>query len=322
MIKIVDEYKNDSQEMRSVYTQTLIQQAGLNSNIVALEADLMSSDGMSEFKKNFPERLVDVGIAEQSLVTAAAGLSWTGLIPFAHTFATFITRRPCDQIYISCAYSKANVKLVGSDPGIAGELNGGTHQAMEDIAILRSIPNITIFEPSDAVQLNWAIRQAAEIKGLCYIRLYRKQALRIYAEGSEFKIGKGVIVEEGTDVTIIALGAIMLEQALKAAAELRQQGISVRVVDPVCVKPIDKKLILQCAKETKAMVVAENHSTTGGLASSVAEVLVQNRIAIPFASIGIKNSFGEVGQQDYLLRRFEMSDDYILKTVVGLLNRK
>ena len=315
MLEISDTHDIDSIEMRAAYAETMKELAMSSEKIVAMEADLMGAGGMTGFKQEFPARMFNVGIAEQSMMSIAAGLSVAGYIPFAHTFATFASRRPCDQIYISCAYSNANVKIVGSDPGITGELNGGTHQAMEDIAILRPIPNITILEPCDAVQMRWAVRKAAKTQGLFYIRMHRKLTIKVYQEGSEFEIGKGVIVHEGTDATVLVSGAIMMAQALKACEVLLQEGISVRVVDMFSIKPIDRELIIRCARETGAIVVVENHFTTGGVTSAVAEVLAENAIGIPFRSIGIKDSFGEVGQAEYLIERFGMATKHIAAAV-------
>jgi len=322
MVKILGDYKINPQEMRAVYAETLVDLARDNEKIVALEADLMGAGGTGVFQKTYPDRMFDVGIAEQSMITMAAGLSVTGFIPFAHTFGTFATRRPCDQIYISCAYSRANVKIVGSDPGITGALNGGTHQAMEDIALMRPIPNITILEPCDPVQMKWSICKAAETKGLFYIRMHRKPTIQIYEANSNFELGKGVVVKEGNDATIIVSGALMMEQSLLAAEELRHRGISVRIVDIVSIKPIDEELIVRCANETSSVLVAENHFITGGLTSAVAEVLVQNAIGIPFDSTGIKDAFGEVGQVEYLLEHFKMGAGHIVKKVSALIDRK
>jgi transketolase len=186
---------------------------------------------------------------------------------------------------------------------------------MEDIAIVRPIPNITILEPSDAVQMNWAMHKAAETEGLFYIRMHRKDSVAVYEKGSEFRIGEGVIVHDGTDATIVASGPVMLAQALKASALLDKEGLTVRVVDIVSIKPIDKELIVRCARETGTIVVAENHSTIGGVASAVAEVLAENAIGVPFKCIGVKDSFGEVGRMNYLLERFGMTDKHIMAAV-------
>ena len=322
MTRIVASHTMDTAEMRAAYAGTLIELADQNEKIVALEADLMGAGGMGVFQKAHPDRLFDVGIAEQSMVGMAAGLAVVGFVPFVHTFGTFATRRPCDQIYISCAYSRTNVKLVGSDPGITGALNGGTHQSMEDIALLRPIPNITILEPSDAVQLTWAICAAAETEGLFYIRMHRKPAMRVYEEGSDFTVGKGVVVRQGTDVTILVSGALMMEQALKAAEKLESQGITARIVDLVSIKPLDEELILRCAAETGAILVAENHFAAGGVASAVAEVLGEHAVGVPFRGTGIRDSFGEVGEVSYLLERFGMSGAHLAEMARQLVERK
>jgi transketolase len=314
--------RGNSGEMRGAYAESMRDLVRVNDKVVAMEADLIGVSGMAGFRSEFPDKLIDVGIAEQSLLTVAAGLSLAGYIPFTHTFAAFTTRRSCDQLYISCAYSHANVKIIGSDPGITCELNGGTHQGMEDIAIVRPIPNITILEPSDAVQMRWAIHTAAETEGLFYIRMHRKDSIKVYEEGSEFKIGKAVVVQDGADATILSCGPVMLEQALKASELLSKGGLTVRVVDLVSIKPIDKELVIRCARETGAIIVAENHSTIGGAASAVAEILAENATGVPFRSIGIKDSFGEVGQLNYLLERFGMTAGHIMAAVKDALARE
>ncbi len=322
MSRITVERKKSNRELRETYAQTLIHLAEEDPRIVDLEADLTGAGGMKSFGEIYPGRQFDVGIAEQSMITIAAGLSFTGFIPFMHTFGTFATRRPCDQIYISCAYAGANVKICGSDPGVTGTLNGGTHQAMEDIAILRPIPNITILEPCDHTQMAWAVRAAARTEGLFYLRTYRKSCDQIYAPGSEFELGKGVVVRDGDDVTIFTCGAVMMQQSLAAAETLATEGVSARVVDLFSVKPLDRALIVRCARETGAVVVAENHFTIGGLASAVAEVLAEESIGIPYANMGIRDSFGEVGELDYLLRRFHLTCEDIAASARAVVAHK
>lgn len=322
MSKITVERKKETKELRATYAETLVRLADEDPRIVDLEADLMGAGGMGIFKSAHPDRLFDVGIAEQSMITMAAGLSFTGFVPFVHTFGPFATRRPCDQIYISCAYAGANVKICGSDPGITGTLNGGTHQAMEDIALLRPIPNITILEPCDHAQMEWAVRTAAGTDGLFYIRMFRKSCDRIYRDGSEFEIGKGVVVRDGSDVTILTCGAVMLQQSLAAAEMLAEEGISVRVADMFSIKPLDRELVVRCAEETGAVVVAENHFTVGGLSSAVSEVLTESGVGVAYGNIGVKDRFGEVGQFPELLERFEMSDRHIAEKVRAVIKKK
>ena len=307
-------------EMRNVYCQTLIELARENEQIVVLDADLMSSMGMIPFLKEFPERTFNCGVQEANMIGIAAGLSATGKIPFAHTFATFATRRCYDQVFISGAYAKANVRIIGSDPGVTSAYNGGTHMPFEDMGIMRNIPEMTVLEPTDSVMLIDIIKQLAGLYGMFYVRLLRKNAIKIYEEGSTFEIGKAVKLKDGKDVTIIANG-IMVAEALKAAEILDKKGVFVRVIDMFILKPIDKETIIECAKETGAIVTVENHNIINGLGSAVAEVLVEN-IPTPMERVGVKDLFGEVGPVDYLKERFELTANDIVKKVEKVLKRK
>jgi len=307
-------------EMRNVYCQTLIELARKNNQIVILDADLMSSMGMIPFLKEFPERTFNCGVQEANMIGIAAGLSATGKIPFAHTFATFATRRCYDQVFISGAYAKANVRIIGSDPGVTSAYNGGTHMPFEDMGIMRNIPEMTVLEPTDSVMLIDIIKQLAGLYGMFYVRLLRKNAIKIYEEGSTFEIGKAVKLKDGKDVTIIANG-IMVAEALKAAYMLEEKEISTRVLDMFTLKPIDKETIITCAKETGAIVTAENHNIINGLGSAVAEVLVEN-IPTPMERVGVKDLFGEVGPVDYLKERFELTANDIVKKAEKVLKRK
>lgn len=321
-MKIAAEHKMEAIEMREAYMRTMIEIAEKDKRVIDLEADLMGPVLMGEFKKRFPNRLVNCGIAEQTMYTMAAGLAVRGFVPFAQTFGVFAARRAADQIYLSCGYSKTNVKIVGTDPGITGALNGGTHQAMEDIAILRPLPNITMYEPCDSTQLKWALRDAAGNEGLYYIRLSRKPTVKVYADDAEFKMGKAVQVRSGSDVTIAACGAIMMEQALLAADRLEKEGVSARVLDLFSIKPLDTDAILRCAKETGAIVVAENHFTIGGVGSAVAEVLAEAGQGIPFKTLGVRDAYGEVGQVEYLMERFGMTFNDIAAAAKELIGKK
>jgi len=306
--------------MRDVYCQTLIELAKKNKQIVVLDADLMSSMGMIPFLEAFPERTFNCGVQEANMMGVAAGLSATGKIPYAHTFGPFATRRCYDQVFLSGAYTKSNIRIIGSDPGVTAAYNGGTHMPFEDLGIMRNIPEMTIIIPTDSIMLKNIIKQVAELFGMLYIRLLRKNAIKIYEEGSIFKIGKAVKLKEGTDVTIIANG-IMVAEALNAACMLEEKGISTRVLDMFTLKPIDKEEIIVCAKETGAIVTAENHNIINGLGSAVAEVLVEN-IPTPMERIGVKDLFGEVGPVDYLKERFELTANDIVRKVEKLLKRK
>jgi transketolase len=307
-------------EMRNAYCQTLIELARKNEKIVILDADLMSSMGMIPFLKEFPERTFNCGVQEANMIGVAAGLSATGKIPYAHTFGPFATRRCYDQVFLSGAYTKSNIRIIGSDPGVTAAYNGGTHMPFEDMGIMRNIPEMTVLEPTDSVMLKDIIKQLAKLYGMFYIRLLRSNAIKIYEEGTIFKIGKAVKLKNGKDVTIIANG-IMVAEALNAAYILEEKGISTRVLDMFTLKPIDKEEIIACAKETGAIVTVENHNIVNGLGSAVAEVLVEN-ITIPMERVGVKDLFGEVGPADYLKERFELTANDIVKKVEKILKRK
>jgi len=306
--------------MRDVYCQTLIKLAKENDQIVVLDADLMNSMGMIPFLEAFPKRTFNCGIQEANMIGVAAGLSTIGKIPYAHTFGPFATRRCYDQVFLSGAYTKSNIRIIGSDPGITAAYNGGTHMPLEDMGIMRNIPEMTVLEPTDSVMLRDIIIQMAELYGMFYVRLLRKNTIKVYEEGSTFKIGKAVKLKDGKDVTIIANG-IMVAEALNAAHMLEERGISTRVLDMFTLKPIDKEVIIECAKDTGVIVTVENHNIINGLGSAVAEVLVEN-IAIPMERIGVKDLFGEVGPVDYLKERFELTANDIVKKVEKVLKRK
>jgi len=307
-------------EMRNAYCQILTELARQNERIVVLDADLMSSMGMIPFLKEFPERTFNCGVQEANMIGVAAGLSATGKIPYAHTFGPFATRRCYDQVFLSGAYTKSNIRIIGSDPGITAAYNGGTHMPFEDMGIMRNIPEMTVLEPTDSIMLKDIIKQLAKLYGMFYIRLLRSNAIKIYEEGTTFKIGKAVKLKDGTDVTIIANG-IMVAEALNAAHILEKKGISARVIDMFTLKPIDKDVIIVCAKETGAIVTAENHNIINGLGSAVAEVLAEN-IPTPLERVGVKDIFGEVGPADYLKERFELTSNDIVKKVEKVLKRK
>lgn len=310
----------EKDEMRKAYSRTLIELAEKDNRIVALDADLLNCIAMGDFQKKFPDRTFDIGIQEANLMGVAAGLSATGKVPFAHTFGPFATRRCFDQMFLSIGYSKLNVRVIGSDPGITASMNGGTHMPFEDMGIVRNIPNATIIEPTDSVMLKDIIIQTSKLYGLFYIRLVRKNVVSVYKNGSTFEIGKGVLLKEGTDVTIIAAG-IMVDEALRAAEILEGEGISARVVNIFTLKPIDKDIIIQSAKKTGAVVTAENHSIINGLGSAVAEVIAENEL-VPLERVGVKDMFGEVGPQDYLRERFELTYDEIIVKVKKAIARK
>ncbi len=311
--------EDDVTEMRKAYCESLMNLAENNPKIVALDADLMTAMGMMPFKKKYPERTVDCGVQEANMIGVACGLSVQGKIPFAHTFAPFCTRRACDQIFVSGAYNYANVKVVGSDPGITAAYNGGTHMPFEDMGIMRGIPTMTVIEPTDIVMLKNLIPQIANTYGMMYMRLVRKDVKKVYEDGSTFEIGKAAYLKEGKDVTIIASGYCVSE-SLAAAQALGECGIDAGVIDMFTWKPIDVEAV-KCAAGTGAIVTAENHNIINGLGSAVAEVLVKNQ-PVPLEMVGVQDEFGEVGPVSYLRERFGLTQDNIAEAVKRVLARK
>jgi len=306
-------------EMRAVYCETLLRLAEKDSRIFVLEADLMRASGTMPFKAAYPERTVDVGVAEANMVGVAAGLSAAGKIPFAATFACFASRRAFDQFFISANYAQLNVKLVGTDPGITAAFNGGTHMPFEDIGMMRLVPNLWIMEPSDPVSLEKMVELSVSHKGCTYMRLQRKPAPALYQAGESFSPGKGKLLKDGKDVTIIALGVIMTGEALKAAQKLKEQGIDAAVIDILSVKPLDRELVLDYASKTKRIITAENHQAACGLGGAVAELLAAEK-PVPMAIVGVQDIFGEVGTQDFLQERFKLNAAEIEKKAKELIN--
>lgn len=319
-IIMAKELKKDSTMMRDVYCATLMDMAAQDERVVALDADLMKSMGMMPFLEKYPERTFNCGVQEANMIGIAAGLSATNKIPFAHTFGPFATRRCFDQVFISAAYARLNVRIIGSDPGITAAYNGGTHMPFEDMGIMRNIPNLTVIEPTDGVMLQDIIRQVKDMYGVFYIRLLRKEPIRIYEDGSTFEIGKGVLLKDGSDVTLITSG-FLTSETLKASELLETEGIKARVINMFTWKPIDKELIINCANETGAIVTVENHNIINGLGSAVAEVLVEN-VPVPMERIGSQDKFGEVGSVEYLKKTFEMTAEDIIEKTKNILARK
>ena len=314
MVKILEKHEKDSREMRAIYGEVLTEIARENEKVVAINCDLCSSMGLKPFAQAFPDRAINVGIQEANGCSMAGGMSAAGLIPFFNTFSVFATRRVYDQIFMCAAYPKLNVKIIGGDAGVSATSNGGTHMPFEDMGIMRVMPGVTVLEPSDGVMLKALIRQMADTYGVQYLRFCRKNTVNIYEEGSQFTIGKAVTVKEGADATIITCG-ILVAEALKAAQMLEQEGIRARVVDMFTLKPIDAECILKCAAETGAIVTAENHQLKGGLATAVSEVLAENAVGVALEKVGIRDEFGEVGDQDYLMERFKLTAPHIAETV-------
>lgn len=293
--------------------------------VVELEADLARSllggDVIAKMKQDHPHQYIDCGIQEANMMSVAAGMSALGRIPFIHTFAAFASRRIADQAFISGCYSRANVRIIASDPGIASQFNGGTHMPFEDISIYRAYPGMTILDLSDSTQLRSVIPQTTAQPGMYYIRLFRKNAEMIYAAGSEFEIGKAALLREGGDVTIFASGAIMVPEALRAAELLHREGIEARVIDLFTIKPLDREAIRRAAVETGAIVTAENHNVLNGIGSAVADVLATEQYA-PLEKVGIQDRFGEVGPMAYLKETFGLTAADIAAAAKRAIARK
>jgi len=319
-IVLAEENIQETIAMRDAYCQTLMELAEKDPRIVALDADLMNSMGMVPFQMKFPNRTFNCGVQEANMIGVAAGLSATGKVPYAHSFATFASRRCFDQVFMSAAYAKLNVRIIGSDPGVTAAFNGGTHMPFEDLGIMRNIPEMTVLEPTDSTMIRDLVRQLAGVYGVFYIRLLRRNAIKVYEEGSRFDIGRAVQLRDGKDATIIATGLCVAE-SLKAANLLATRGISVRVLNMFTIKPIDRAAVIKAAAETGAIVTAENHNIINGLGSAVGEVLCES-LPIPMERIGVRDMFGEVGSIDYLKQRFELTGADIASKVEKVISRK
>ncbi len=301
-------------EMRAVYAETLIELAEKNPDIVILEADLMKATGTGVFKEKFPERAINVGVAESNMLSVAGGLSAEGKIPFAATFGCFAARRALDQFFISCAYARLNVKLVGTDPGVSAAFNGGTHMPFEDLAIMRAVPQIDIVEPSDPVSLKALVKKLAERKNSAYLRLYRKALDPIYDASEQFEVGKAKVLKTGKDVCIVALGGLMVRESLRAHALLAEQGIDAAVIDALSLKPFDRETIVTAMSGKKLVVTVENHQINGALGSAVAEIIAEEG-GPQLVRIGINDEFGEVGTEAYFLERFKLRGEDIAQRI-------
>ena len=297
---------------REAYGKALVKLSELNKDVVVLDADLSKSTKTADFKAVAPERFINIGIAESNMMGVAAGLSTCGKIPFASTFAMFAAGRAFEQIRNSICYPKLNVKVCATHAGLTVGEDGATHQSIEDISLMRSIPNMTVINPADAVETEAAILAVAEYNGPCYVRLGRLPVSVINDAGSyKFEIGKGVTLSQGGDVTIVATG-MMVELALEAKDILSKEGINARVINIHTIKPIDKDLLIKAAKETNAIVTAEEHSIIGGLGSAVAEIVTEE-YPVPVLKVGIKDTFGESGKPDELLKAYGLTVEAIVE---------
>ena len=297
---------------REAYGKALVKLSNLNKDVVVLDADLSKSTKTADFKAVSPERFINMGIAESNMMGVAAGLSTCGKIPFASTFAMFAAGRAFEQIRNSICYPKLNVKICATHAGLTVGEDGATHQSIEDISLMRSIPNMIVINPADAIETEAAILAVAEYNGPCYVRLGRLAVSVINDNDNyKFEIGKGVTLAQGNDVTIVSTG-MMVELALEAKEELAKEGINARVINIHTIKPIDKQLLINAAKETGAIVTVEEHSIIGGLGSGVAEVVTEE-YPIPVVKVGIKDTFGESGKPNELLKAYGLTTEAIVE---------
>ncbi len=298
---------------RDAYGKTLLTLGAKNDNVVVLDADLSKSTKTFDFKVAHPDRFFNMGIAESNMMGVAAGLAAAGKVPFASTFAVFAAGRAFEIIRNSICYPKLNVKICATHAGITVGEDGASHQAIEDIAIMRSLPNMTVICPADGVSAAKLIEEAADYNGPVYVRLGRSGIPVLYKEDQTFEFGKGIELAEGTDVTIIATG-IMVYEALVARDELAKEGISARVIDIHTIKPIDRDIIIKAASETKAIVTAEEHNIIGGLGSAVSEVVAET-VPTKVLRVGVEDTFGESGKPAELLEKYELTAAKIVKKV-------
>lgn len=305
---------------RSGFGEGVVELGQEDQNVVVLTADLRDSTKVADFAKKFPERFVEVGVAEQNMMGIAAGLGLSGKVPFVTSYATFSPGRSWDQLRVSVCYSQANVKVIGCHTGVSVGPDGATHQALEDIAITRVLPNLTVVVPCDAVQAKQATLAIGKMNGPAYLRLTREKTPVIVTDQTPFEIGKAQVLKDGTDVVVIGSGPV-LYNALLAAQALEKEGVSVQVINNHTIKPIDAETIIAAAKTCKAVVTVEEHQVMGGAGSAVCEVLAQH-CPVPVEMVGMQDSFGESGEPDELIEKFGMGVGGIIDAVRKVLSRK
>lgn len=318
MWKRLERAPEKAREQRVVFYQTLEALMDENPKIVALEADLGGASGSLRVKRSHPENFIECGIMEANMIGVAAGMSMRGFVPFVHSFSPFASRRVADQVFLAGAYSHNTINIYASDPGVCAATNGGTHTSFEDVSLMRAIPCVEVYDPADGVQLEWLIRTLADRSGVHYIRTTRKDILPVYEPGSTFELGKGNVLCEGGDVLMIAAGTV-LEDALGAAKALTESGVSVEVVDMFTLKPLDEELVLREAAGKRLIVTVENHSITGGLGSTVAELLAVHPTHAPLLRVGVREQFGQVGSLKYLKRAYGLDAESIVAAVRAAL---
>ncbi len=306
---------------REAFGDTLVRLGAANKNIVVLDADLAKSTMTAKFWKAYPERFFDMGIAEQDMISTAAGLATTGKIPFCATYGVFLPGRCWDQIRISVCYANLNVKIAAAHGGVSVGADGATHQALEDIAMTRCLPNLKIIMPCDAVEMEKAVEAAVNTYGPIMLRFGREKVPVLTKKEDKFELGKALVLAEGSDVTLIGGGGLILYECLLAAEELAKERISCRVINMASIKPLDREAIIKACKETGALVTCEEHQVMGGMGSAIAEVVVANS-PVPMEFIGVQDRFGESGTPKELFDEFGLSAKFIVQAVKKVLKRK
>ena len=317
---LIGKHEKDSRANRDGYVSAMLELMEQDSSMVHIDCDLMGCINTGKLQKAFPNQTFNAGIAEQNAMGVAAGMAATGLKLFIHSFGCFAARRAFDQAFLSAGYSRLPVHVIGSDPGVCAAFNGATHMPFEDCALYMTVPNAIVIDSCDYAQTYALTKQLAKQPEISYMRLIRKGFTTVYADGSDFEIGKGVTLRDGTDVTIIASG-ILVDEALKAEEALAAKGVSARVIDMHTWKPLDEELVIKAARETGAIVTAENHQVSCGLGSAVANVLVENCL-VPQERVGIQNRFGQVGPQDFLMKEYNLTAEDIVAAAEKAIARK
>ena len=319
-MKVIYNGSADSRTFKEFLSVNIPKLLDESQDYIYLDADLMSCIGTAKYAKAHPDRAINCGIAESNMAGIAAGLAAAGFKPICHTFGPFASRRCYDQVFLSAGYAKNSITMIGSDPGVTAAMNGGTHMPFEDVALYRAIPNATIVDPADTAQLGAIFQDLVDREGVKYIRCNRKANDRIYEDGEKFEIGKGVVLREGADVTLIAAG-FMVGRTLKAAELLAEKGIEATVIDMFTIKPLDEELVVKYAEKTGAVVTVENHNYIGGLYSAVAEVLAA-KCPVRMGRVAVEDTFGEVGPVDYLAERFGLTVEHIVEAAEGVVVRE
>ena len=317
---LIGKHEKDKRSNRDGYVDAMLELMAADKKIIHVDCDLMNCINVGKMKKAFPEQTFNAGIAEQNGMAVAAGMAAAGCTAYFHSFGCFASRRAFDQAFLAAGYSRVPVHIIGSDPGVTAAYNGATHMPFEDCGLYLNIPNAVVIDSCDYAQTFSLTKQLSKYPEISYMRLIRKGFTTVYADGSEFEIGKGVTLKDGKDVTVIASG-ILVDEALKAEEILAAKGVSARIIDMHTWKPLDEELILKAAAETGCIVTAENHQVGTGLGSAIANVVIKNN-PVPMEMVGIQNRFGQVGAQDFLMKEYNLTADDIVAAAEKAMARK